>query len=138
MLAPARHVDWDAVGHEVENDIIQALNTDNDFTSSENEQSQCFYACRILRIERTLTVPYFLIGRVLTIDKGIVSRHFKWGLAHPDSPGANGRPSLLSYQQLDQLIEALCQGGSNAVEIRRYQRLYRDQVSHSSNQANNS
>jgi hypothetical protein len=23
MLAPARHVDWDAVGHEVENDIIQ-------------------------------------------------------------------------------------------------------------------
>jgi hypothetical protein len=44
MLAPARHVDWDAVRHEVENDIIQALTADNDFTSSENELSQWFHA----------------------------------------------------------------------------------------------
>jgi hypothetical protein len=57
MLAPARHVDWDAVGHELENDIIQALTTDNDFTSSENERSQCFHAYRILRMEPTLAVP---------------------------------------------------------------------------------
>jgi hypothetical protein len=34
VLAPAHHVDWDAVGYEVENDI-QALTADNDFTSSE-------------------------------------------------------------------------------------------------------
>jgi hypothetical protein len=56
-------------------------------------------------MERTLAVPYSLIGRVLTIHKGIMRRHFKWGLAHPDSPGANGQPLLLSYEQLDQLIE---------------------------------
>jgi hypothetical protein len=96
MLAPARHVDWDAVGDEVENDIIQAFTADNDFTSSENERSQCFHACRILRIEWTLAVPYSLISPVLTMDKGIVRRHFKWGLAHPEGPGANGRPLLLS------------------------------------------
>jgi hypothetical protein len=36
MLAPARHVDWDAVGHEVENNIIQALTADNDFMSEVN------------------------------------------------------------------------------------------------------
>jgi hypothetical protein len=72
MLAPARHFDWDAVGHEVENDIIQALTADNDFTSSESERSQCFHTCRILRMEQALAVPDSLIGWVLAIDKGIV------------------------------------------------------------------
>jgi hypothetical protein len=67
-LAPARRVHWDAVGHEVENNISQILTADNDFTSSENEQSQHFHARRILRMERTLSVPYSLIGQVLTID----------------------------------------------------------------------
>jgi hypothetical protein len=94
MLAPARHVDWDAVGHELENGTIQALTADNDFTSSENEQSQCFDACRILRMERTLAIPYSLIGRVLTIDKNIVRRHFRRGLTDFDGPVANRRPSL--------------------------------------------
>jgi hypothetical protein len=77
MFAPARHVDWEAVGYEPENDIIQALTADNDFTSSGNERSHCFHACRILRMERTLAAPHSLIGRVLTIDKGTVRRHFK-------------------------------------------------------------
>jgi hypothetical protein len=77
MLDPLCHVDWVAVGHKVEKQIIQALIADNDFTRSENERSRCFHACRILRTEQTLAVPYSLIARVLTIDKGIVRRHFK-------------------------------------------------------------
>jgi hypothetical protein len=32
------------------------------------------------------------IGWVLTIDKGIVKKHFKWGLAYPDGLGQMDDP----------------------------------------------
>jgi hypothetical protein len=48
-----------------------------------------------------------VIGCLLSLDKGLVRRQLKWGIAHPHRPGPNGRPPLLSPQQKDQLFEAI-------------------------------
>jgi hypothetical protein len=48
-----------------------------------------------------------VIGSLLSLDKGLVRRQFKWGIAHPHGPGPNGRPPLLSPQQKDQFFEAI-------------------------------
>jgi hypothetical protein len=106
-LAPARTIDWDTVGQLVKNNILQALTGDDQFMAFANECEQCFHACKILRIGRIPTVPYSVIGRLLSLDKGLVRRQFKWGLAHPHGPGQNGRPPLLSPQHKDQLFEAI-------------------------------
>jgi hypothetical protein len=109
MRAPARLIDWDAVGKHVEANIIQTLTIDFSFINSENERDQCFHASRLLRMECMPAVPYAMIGPILAIDKGLVRRQFKWVIVHPNGPSPNGRPSILLQEQRDQLIEAISQ-----------------------------
>jgi hypothetical protein len=85
-LAPARTIDWDAVGQLVKNDILQALAGEEQFMASANEREQCFHPCMILRIGRIPAVPYSVIGRLLSLDKGLARRQFKWGIAHRHGP----------------------------------------------------
>lgn len=95
-LAPAREIDWDVVVRTLEESIVDALRNDEAFTQSTDLRSQCFHACRILRVNRLPCVPYSLIGRILGVNKGTIQRHFKQCARHADAPPANGRPPLLN------------------------------------------
>jgi hypothetical protein len=109
QLAPPKDVDWVALGHTIERSIIEALQSDEGFTSSPNLRLQCFHACRILRLNRRPCVPYSLIGRVLGADKKTVKRHFKQHSKFPNG-ARNGRPPILTSAQMDELFEFIAEG----------------------------
>jgi hypothetical protein len=115
MLGPTRLIDWDTVGKHVEGDIIETLTMDLSFINFENERNQCFHACCLLRMECMPAVPCSMIGPILGIDKGLVRRQFKWVIAHPNGPLPNGRPSILSQEQRNQLIETISQADAARV-----------------------
>jgi hypothetical protein len=52
-LAPAKQIDWHALGRTVELSIIEAFQNDEPFTQSTNLRFQCAHASRVLRLIAT-------------------------------------------------------------------------------------
>jgi transposase len=66
-------------------------------------------------MERMHAILYSMIGRILGIDKGLVRRQFKCVIAHLNDRSPNRRPSILSQEQRNQLIEAISQAYATRV-----------------------
>jgi hypothetical protein len=112
-LAPANDIDWAALSRGVELSILEALQTDEMFTTSTNLRLQCYHACRILRLEHQPCIPYSLIGRILGTDKKTVKRHFQKHSKRPNG-ASNGRPPILTPLQMDELFESVADAYRNS------------------------
>jgi hypothetical protein len=109
-LAAARAISWETIADQVSSDIITTLQTDEAFMTAKTTRDQCYQACRSLRVNRHPVVPSALIGRILGIDRSLVKRHFQKILDHPNGIPPNGRPSILTLQQKEELIAAILDG----------------------------
>jgi hypothetical protein len=88
-LAPARTIDWGAIGQRLNGDILQAITGDEQCMASENEREQCFHAYRILNRERS--------GETTT----------QMGIAHPHGSDQMGDRTCL-IQGDNQVICMIC------------------------------
>jgi hypothetical protein len=115
QLPPAREVNWDDLVHHIEQDIIDMLRGDELSMNSTTTRAQCYHACHILRVDRSPAVPYAMIGRILWIDRSAVKRHFQKGADHWDKASPNGRPSIFSDEEHEDLIRTI----TEAYQMRR-------------------
>jgi hypothetical protein len=86
ILTLAREVDWEAVSRFAEDSILEPLRNDPDFLQSPDLRSQCFHACRILRVNRVPCAPYSLVTRIGQVNKGTIKRHHKKWKSHSAAP----------------------------------------------------
>jgi hypothetical protein len=107
QLAPAREGNWDDFVHHIEQDIIDMLRDDELCMSSTTTRAQFYHACRVLREDRSPAVPYALIGRILGIERSAVKSHFQKGADHLDKVSPNGRPSIFSNEEHEDLIRTI-------------------------------
>jgi hypothetical protein len=110
LLVPSYVIDWEAISSFADEEIIHALQTSESFTDAQMFQHQICEACCILHIENLPAVPYSMIGRLFGIAKTTVRYHYKQYTDHESIPRLNGRPSILSPAEHEDLIRKIVDG----------------------------
>jgi hypothetical protein len=111
--ASARLMDWDEIRTFADADIVETLRSSPDFTSATDLRHQYYYAYVLLHIEHRPVVPLSLIGRLFNVSKGTIRWHYKTYLAQAERQRSNGRPSILSAEERDDLIGCIAAGYAN-------------------------
>jgi hypothetical protein len=123
MLSVPRAMNYHVV--QIGAQIESLLMADNDFIASSSFREQCARACMILRERQDHPVPYSLIARVMGVSKGTVRDHYMTFLMEGNRIGQSGRPSLLSPDEMNQLVNAIlsCHARKEPMRMQHIRRL---------------
>jgi hypothetical protein len=107
---PFHVIDWEAISAFADEELIHALQTRESFTSAQTFQHQISEACHILHIEHHPSIPCSMTGRILVITKGTVHYHYRQYSNHQSMSRLNGRPSILSPAEHEDLMRKIVDG----------------------------
>jgi hypothetical protein len=108
--APAREIDWDAARRFAEEEIIQVLRSSEEFAAAANLHEQYFQAYDLLHVRHRPAVPLSLIGRLFNVSKATIRWHYRHFLDQQAQHHLNGRPSLLTLDEHEDLVQQIMDG----------------------------
>jgi hypothetical protein len=98
--------------------IQYILECNEEFMNSSSFREQCARACILLRDDQQNPVPFSIIGKLLSVERGTVEDHYRKFLAKANETGMEGRPPLLSDDQVQDLVAAILDGYRNRQPMR--------------------
>lgn len=107
LRAAPRVMDWETIRTFAEAEIIETLQSSPEFASATNRREQYYHAYVLLHIQHRPAVPVSMIGRLFEVSKATICWHYKTYIAQGMKEPANGRPTLLSADEHDDLIEQI-------------------------------
>jgi hypothetical protein len=78
-------------------------------------RDQHWFACRLLRENYTLSVPYYFIGKISGIDEDTVKYHHKWYETVGRIAGCNDCPPLVTEEHREELVQRIVEADERGI-----------------------
>jgi hypothetical protein len=102
-------MDWENIYYFASEDTIQTLQSSKEFSPLTNRREQYVR----MDIQHHPVVPVSMIGRLFGVRRDTIQWHYKTDVAKATTHHANGRPSILTREEHNDLITLIAEAQAN-------------------------